>query len=353
MKPWRLLALAAALNVIAGVGVATAQTVIVRNAPPGSTVELVLNSKPIGTAAADSAGDVKLPVNLSTHIGKAEAEAQVAVDVCGETRRVQLFERGQTPPPPVDGCERRDVTGLFSVRRVSSIVVNLSTVNPTVLLIQGSYSLQPPGPGTLWASPRTGLVLFGGAGLSIFRDASAVACGDLAQCSGDDSPIAYTVGADYWISPFLAVEGGYVRPKKITLDGSGEGFRFTGTLDTELVTIAGKVGGPIGPVRLYGKIGTNYHRAVSGTSQTINDKTITIDGVSQTITGGTQTLELKTAGWGWLFGGGMEIWVIRSVGIYAEFNRVALKGSASDDIEGTLDEGLTTLVAGVRLRLGR
>jgi hypothetical protein len=356
MKPWRLLALAAALNVMAGVGVGTAQTVVVRNAPPASTVELVLNSKTIGSAAADSAGDVKIPVNLSTHIGKTETEAQLAVDVCGDMRRVQVFERGLQPPPPGDGCDRRDVTGLFFVRRVSTLVVNLSGPNPAVLLIQGSYSLLPPGPGTLWSTPPTGLVLSGGIGLSKFRDVLSVNCGDgtgLTQCAGDESPIAYTAGATYWISPFLGVEGSYVRPKKVTFTGSGDAFRFNGSLDAELVTISGKIGAPVGPVRIYGMVGTNYHRATASTSETIDDKTITIDGVAQTITGGTQAFELKTAGWGWQFGGGMEVWVIRSLGVYAEFSRASLKGSASDNKEGTLDEGLTALMVGARLRLGR
>ena len=43
MATRRLLAIAAALNLTVCVGAATAQTVIVRNAPPESTVEVVLN----------------------------------------------------------------------------------------------------------------------------------------------------------------------------------------------------------------------------------------------------------------------------------------------------------------------
>jgi hypothetical protein len=323
---------------------------VVRGAPAGGPVELTLNGNPIEKGAADAAGDVKIPLNLSAHINKTQTEAQVTVDFCGDMRRVHVFERGQLLPPPAPGCERREITGLFFVRRVSSIVVNLAGANPTVLLIQGSYSLQPPGPGTLWATPRQGLVLFGGIGLSSFRDAFVIACGNVSPCSGDDSPLSYTAGASYWISPYIAAEGSYFRPEKMTFTGNGDGFRFTGTLDAEVFTIAGKIGIPFRSVRVYGKAGGTYHRATAGTSETIDEKTITVDGVQQTIPGGTQALELKTAGWGWLFGGGVEVWVFRSVGLYGEVSRLTLKGGERGGGEGKFDEGVTALMGGVRLR---
>jgi hypothetical protein len=350
-KPWRLLALAAAFNVIAGVGVVTAQTAVVRGAPAGSTIELVLNSVPAGKAVPDAAGDAKIPFNLSTLINKPQADLNVAVDVCGDMRRVLLFERGQQPAPPVSPCERRDITGLFLVRRETNLVVSLADPNPSVLLIQGSYSLQPPGPGTLWASPPTGLVLFGGIGWSKFSNALVVACGTVSPCEGDESPMTYTGGATFWISPYLAAEGSYFRPKKLSFTGTGDTFRFTGTFDADIVTIVGKIGLPFRTVRVYGMAGTNYTHAVSGTSETINEKTITVDGVTQTIPGGTQALELKTSGWSWLFGGGAELWVFRSVGVYGEFSRMGLKGSARDNVEGTIDDAATTLMVGVRLRI--
>ena len=51
-KAWPLVA-AAAFGVIAGASLASAQTVIARNVPAGSTMELVLNETKVGTASPD------------------------------------------------------------------------------------------------------------------------------------------------------------------------------------------------------------------------------------------------------------------------------------------------------------
>jgi hypothetical protein len=112
------------------------------------------------------------------------------------------------------------------------------------------------------------------------------------------------------------------------------------------------VGGPIGVFRLYGKVGGNYSRSTFRTTQTIPDTTITIDGVPQTIRGGNQVYWIKTAGWGWLFGGGMEVWLAPAFGLYGEFSRAALKGQALDDVEGLTDERVTSVMFGARIRLG-
>ena len=57
IKSWRLLAMAAALHVTAGVSIAAAQTIIVRHAPPDETVEAVLNATKVATAQVTTAGD--------------------------------------------------------------------------------------------------------------------------------------------------------------------------------------------------------------------------------------------------------------------------------------------------------
>lgn len=351
MKPWRPLVLAAALEVTIGVGRATAQTVIVRGAPPGSAVELVLNSSAVGSATADSAGDATLVVNQPTTAGKTEMDAYVYVDACDNMRRVLLVERGLQPPPQGAGCERRQIVGLFLVRRISTLVVNVTGPNPTVILRQGRFNPRQSS-GRIWTSP-TGLVLFGGGGLAKFRDAAALACGDVTACAGGDFSGAYTVGAAYWFTRFLGAEASYLKPAEVNVDGSGTNFRFNSFLDAHVVTAAGIVGVPIGPVRLYGQAGANYHRATSGTTQTIEDVTVTIEGVTQTIKGGTQTYGLRTAGWGWLFGGGLEAWLTSYIAIYGEGWRAAIKGTALDDAEGSVDDGLTSIVIGARVRIGR
>ena len=63
----------------------------------------------------------------------------------------------------------------------------------------------------------------------------------------------------------------------------------------------------MGPVRAYVKGGTNYLRAATVHRQTIEDRTVEIDGEEQVIEGGTVTSRLDFSGWGWLFGGGFHL----------------------------------------------
>jgi hypothetical protein len=196
-------------------------------------------------------------------------------------------------------------------------------------------------------------VLFGSGALTKFRDVQLLSCGDLSQCSGGGFDPGYTAGAAYWILPFVAAEVGYMKPADAKVEGSGQNFRFNSVLDARLLTIAGNVGVPIGPVRLYGKVGGNFHQATFTTTQTNDDVTLTIDGVSQIVKGGTQTFELKTEGWGWLFGGGMEVWAKRWLALYGEAGFAGLKGHPVDDADGAMDDRMTYLLVGARVRIGR
>src|SRR5262249_20149252 len=96
-RPWRLLTLAAGFSATVGVGTATSQTIIVRNAGAGSSAELVLNADRVATATPDASGDLVLSVNLSGNLRKSEADARVTVDTCGSVRRVFLVEAGRQP----------------------------------------------------------------------------------------------------------------------------------------------------------------------------------------------------------------------------------------------------------------
>jgi hypothetical protein len=326
-KPWRPLALAVVLSVIVGVGVASAQTIIVRQAPPGSTVEFVLNSTTVGSGTVNPGGDAVVPAAKGAAASKPQMDALIHVDVCGNVRRVIVVERGQVPNQKEPDCERNQVLGLFLIKPVSTIVVNVGGANPTVLLRQGSFSLTPP---RTW-SPPTGFVVFGGGSLTRFSNATALACGDA----------------------YIAAEAAYLRPSKPTASGSGTPYRFDSDLDAHVVTLVGKVGGPAGPVRLFGQFGTTYHRARVGTTQTMEETRVTIDGVEQTVPGGTQTYEIETDGWALTFGGGLEIWVQPSFALYAEAGRTALKGEPINDADGTMDEWITTLFVGARIHIGR
>ena len=89
------------------------------------------------------------------------------------------------------------------------------------------------------------------------------------------------------------------------------------------------------------------------TTQTQDPRTVTVDEVVQTIPGGTQTFELKTDGWGWLFGGGLEVWVSPSFAIYGEFDYGALKGSDVSGGEARIDDRLTSALLGLRVHIGK
>jgi hypothetical protein len=331
----RAVALAAA-TVVFGAGVATAQTVIVRKAPQGSTVEVVAKGAVAGTATVNSEGDAVVAVNLFGTAEKAETDAYLFVEVCGEARRVLIVERGEPVPPRTSDCERHDLPGLFLVRRVSSLVFDVSTPAPTVLLRQGSYSLKPP---RVWKAAPTGLILFGGAGLGRFRDASGIACGAVEGCSGDDSATALTAGAAYWLARFLAAEISYMRPGKAEASATTDTFQFDSELDAEIVNVSAKIGVPIGPTRLYGNIGTSWHRALNTTTQT----TGTI----------VDTFDVQTEGWGWMWAAGFEAWLASSFAIYAEGGSIILKGNAVNVPEGEIDERLNFIVGGFRIRVGR
>ncbi len=79
-------------------------------------------------------------------------------------------QRSQEP-----GCERRDIPGLYWVRGVNTLVVDVGGPNPTMMLVKGSYQ---PGKVKNWSSTvPTGLMVFGGAGRADYRDAVLISCG--------------------------------------------------------------------------------------------------------------------------------------------------------------------------------
>lgn len=352
MRSVRPLGLAVALLATVGSGMAAAQTVVVRGAPPGSTVEFVLNTTTVATGTADSAGDITLAARQTAATSKSEMDAHLYVDTCGNVRRVLIVDRGIPAPPPEVGCDRAQIAGLFLVRRVSTVVVNVAGPNPTVLLRQGRFDPRTASATRTWAPSPTGLVLFGGGGLGKFADVQLRACGDVTACSGGGFRGAYTAGVTYWIVPFLAAEAGYLKLADAKVTGNQSNFRFDSFLEADIATITGKAGIPIGPVRLYGHGGANYHRATFGTTQTVEPTTITVDGVQQTIPGGTQSYQLRTAGWGWLFGGGLETWFNSHFAMYAEAGRLVVKGNVRDEGEGNLDDRITYIVLGARIRIG-
>lgn len=351
---WRLLILAAALIAGPGMRAARAQTVVVTNAAPGAKVEVVLNTTPAGSAQAGADGFATVVAQPPAAGAKKEIDANVHVDSCGGAWRVLVVERGTLPPEPESGCVRSQIPGLFIVRPISTLAVNVSATPPTLLLRQGRFNPAVENAQRTWAPAPTGLVLSGGIGFATFRDAGAFACGDVTTCTADDSGFAYQASVAWWFARFAAAEVGYIRPSEADIAGSQETrFRFNSFLDAHILTLGGKGGVPIGPVRLYGHGGATRHWATSGTTQTNDPSTVTIDGVTTPIEGGTQTLELKTAGWGWYMGGGLEVWLKPSFALYLDAGRTFIKGDALDDADGRMDDALTQLMIGARVKIGK
>ena len=87
-----------------------------------------------------------------------------------------------------------------------------------------------------------------------------------------------------WFSKFVSAEGGYFKPPDLTIEGSGQGYRFDSFLEPHLFYGAGKIGVPAGPVRFYFKAGFNYHRAESGTTQHIDEFSVTDENGVTTVT---------------------------------------------------------------------
>jgi hypothetical protein len=357
---WRPLALAAALNTVLAAGVATAQTVIVIGAPRGSAIELVLNNAKIGGATADASGNATFPLNVRKAGDKTETYLRVAVDACDALQRVQLFEPTQEVLPVDPACTRREFTELFITRQITTLVVDVFPERQAVWVRQG----KPPDawltpdrenvapPPELRPSPK-GLIFSGGGSYAMFANATATTCGDATTCSGKSSRPALSGAVAYWFTPFLAAEAGVLKPTNLRASGSGSGYSFESSLETLAFTFSGKAGFSHGPFRAYGQGGGTLSRTMSITNETFDDYTYTVNGVTSTVLGGEQTFVLRTQGWGWMFGGGAEFWVNRWFGVYGEVSWLTLKGKTRDTGEGSINQRLTSVVAGVRLGIGR
>lgn len=330
----RLLAMAAVM-MLGTAASAAAQTVMVRGAVPGETVEVLVNGVLDGTATIDAAGvgtvSFSLPPGGTT---PSEMNARLYVDTCGTTRRVHVVEQNQLPPDPQADCTRSDIGGIYWVRQRSTIVVNVANPIPTILLRQGSYNPNAGGPRR--PSP-TGLVLFGGGGLAQLPDLFLFACGDVSECSGDEMVGAYTAGAGYWLTRWFGVEASYTRPSRLTGEGTFLAFTFTDTVDLHVVSLLGKLGIPLGPVRIYGQGGGTWHEGTSTTVQRLGEQ--------------SQTFELKAEGWGWTAGAGIEAWVAPAFALYVEGTMGRLKGEAVDGSGREFSNRMRTVVFGGRVKI--
>src|SRR5712691_2941187 len=268
----RRLIVAAAI-VLTAARIAAGQTVIVRNAPPGAQTELVFNTDRVATATADSTGTATLTADMMGGIQKGETGVHVSVDRCGQQRRVLLVESGLQAPAQV-GCARGTVRDLFSLQKVTTLVVDVTGDNPLVWIRQGPAPLDWIGQAvdekqSSWAAPPMGIILSGGVGGASFSSAVTQACGDASTCAGSSLRADATAGVTYWFTRNLALDIGFLRPGRLKANGSGATFTFDSALDARVITVDGKVGGQVGPLRLYALGGMNHLSATSTTLQTV------------------------------------------------------------------------------------
>lgn len=342
---WRLLGMVAALNATLGAGAAAAQQVLMRNAPAGVPVELIVNAGTAVTGTANAEGEATLAFTVPEKDGKAEMDANVFVDVCDKMRRVLIVDQARPVPPAAAGCDRREVAGLYWVRRVNTIVVDVGAAKPTLLLINGPYN--PPKPDVDEQGepiPRAplpkGFMMSGGGGLTSMSNTLALACGN-APCTPKNSQLTYTFAVTYWVTRWLGVEGSFLKPRTFNASGGiPDSFTFDTGVDADIWTIVAKGGVPAGPMRLYIQGGMNYHQATATTTQTMTGQAL------------TQTFEFKTKGWNWVAGGGAEAWIKPKVAIYGELGFAKISGEATGGGEAMIDDRARFILGGVRVRLG-
>ena len=178
MEFLRPLVFAAALSVTLGIDAATAQSVIVRSATPGSKVELVLNDETVGSSPVAAGGDATVTADLQATLHKAEAGVHVFLDTCPDLLRVLLVEAGLQPPVSGAGCTRNSIAGLFAVRGATTFVMDVHNPTRRCGCVVGSarrswLGLEAPGRhfGKDWPDARNGLELFAGGGAVLARRA--------------------------------------------------------------------------------------------------------------------------------------------------------------------------------------
>ena len=345
----RRLGLAAAISFFLPAA-AAAQTVLLKGATPGHAVEVFVNSQQSTTGVVGTDGQVRLTATLPPNDeAKPEMDSRVYVDSCDKIYRVHLVNRNMPAPPRAEGCERDEITGVFWVRQRSTVVIDVAEEIPSILLRQGSYD--PNAAQRIRREVPTGFMVFGSGGWGTFQNVSPQGCGTVSDCLGEQSGGSFTLGAAMWLTKWLGGEVAYLRPRTADYRGGGTGYDFTHSLEAETLTVAGLVGVPLGPVRLYGKGGGSFHRAISTTIQINQDTTLTVDEVPVTVPGGTQVFGVKTEGWSWLAGGGIEGWVTSRFALFGEVAMAKVKGPAEIGSDLEIDERVTYTVGGVRFRL--
>jgi hypothetical protein len=349
-RPLWLLTVAAVVLMMVAAPDASAQTVFVRNAGSGATVELTLNGTPVAAGAPVSGTDAVFPLNIATTLNKPQTDVRLFVDSCGAVRRIFVEEAGRQPANGPGACLRRAISDLFVIQDVSSLVLDLAGDGATALIRQG-----PPPPEWLglvteaqraWTVAPAGLVVSGGGGWGKFSQILSDYCGTATECSDEGRKAMLAASATFWFNRFVAADAGVVRPGHVAITGGGEHYQFTTDADIRLLTLGMRGGGQAGPFRISVVGGTAYTEATFTTIQ--------ITEASDRTASGNQTLAFKATGWGWWAAGSVEHWFSRWVAIYGEGGLIASKAeNAASAEEGAFDDQMPYVTVGVRVHIGR
>lgn len=349
MNALRPLGLVAAISLFLPAA-AAAQTVLLKGATAGHAVEIFINNQKAAEGVVAGDGQVQLSGTIPPNDDqKPEMDSRVYVDQCGARYRIHITNRNMPAPPRDEGCERDEIAGVFWVRQRSTVVIDVGQEIPSLLLRQGRYD--PNATVRIRRESPTGLIVFGSGGWGTFNNVFGQGCGTVTDCVGEHSGGSYTFGAALWLRRWLGGEIAYVRPRKADYRGGGTNFDFTHTLEAEALTLAGLIGAPVGPVRFYGKVGGTFHRAVASGTQILQETTITVNDAPVVIPGGEQVFGVKTEGWSWLAGGGMEGWVTPRFALFGEVALAKVKGPAESGSDLDINQRITYTVGGVRLKL--
>lgn len=357
-KLLEMLTRAVALSATVGAGIATAQTVVVRDAQPGAPVEVQVNGGTPLTATADRLGDAT--IKLASPAGAQETEVRMVIEKCPDRVRVLIVGPGITAEAAAN-CNRTEIPWLFVMRPVTSFVVDLAGTAPAVHLRQGPVPAEwllrgaaaqaaQSGP---TVEPPVGFLVAGHVGLSNHSKMPDVACGSVTSCTGSTAKGSFGATAAYWFTPVLGVRAGYFKPGSFSAEGEGSNYSFDSSLKTQLATVEGVVGAAVGQARIYGFGGVHRHKATFVQNETIESSTITIDNVPTTFEGGSFSSTLETNGWGWQAGGGLEWWFTRHVSVFGEGQYLRLRGQDVNGTDARVEENLMTIATGIRIYIGR
>jgi hypothetical protein len=351
---WRLPG-AAVLALALGATDVAAQTVVVRHLDAGANVEGSVNGSTAVSGKADAVGNAKLVLNALT--GTNEIGARISVDACGADRVVIVTDRDA--PAVSRGCTRTQISGVFVVRRTTTLVIDTTASQPALLITQGQVPadwLRDVLPEEAIQNRRVsrGLTLFGGAGMTHDSDVVTRDCGtSTTSCQSDGLRPGSAFGFIYQVSPILGAVGSYSKYGIVNTTGTTDTSSFTSTLDADVIQVGVIAGVPYRSINVFAEGGLNRHQGTQTLFQRIDESQVTDENGNVVNIGGRTTRSYRTQGLGWYFGGGLDVWVLPRLAVYGDAQMLRLKGTQVDGGEAVLDDHVISFQVGVRFRLGR